>query len=118
MKIPRQTIRQLTDAERAALDADDSVTSCAAEVVGANASTRLGRAKATAGKVFRNISGVVARTFNRQNVDVALTGSTNFAKLVAKDGVDAARDAVIRRVRKGVEEKIGSVIGGDGAKVK
>ena len=51
---------------------------------------------------------------NRQNVDAALEGSKGFAKLVAKYGVDAAREAVLRRVRKGVEDKIGAAIGGGG----
>lgn len=114
---PRHTIRQLSPEERARLDAEASA--CAAELDGAATSSppttlrgRIGRAKAATGRVVKNISAVVTRVFNRGNIDAALDGSASFAKLVAKYGIEAAREAVIRHVRSGVEGKIGDIVSG------
>jgi len=113
---PRHTIRQLSPEERARLDAEASA--CAAELDGATSSSsspttlrgRIGRAKAATGRVVKNISAAVVRVFNRGNIDAALDGSASFAKLVAKYGIEAAREAVIRHVRSGVEGKIGDIV--------
>lgn len=114
----RETIRQLTPAERAQLDADEDVKTCAAEVAGASTAGRFGRMRAALRRASMAASVAVVsatnRILNRENVDAALEGSRGFAKLVAKYGVDAAREAVLRRVRKGVEDKIGAAIGGGG----
>lgn len=114
----RETIRQLTPAERAQLDADEDVKTCAAEVAGASTTGRFGRMRAALRRASMAASVAVVsatnRILNRENVDAALEGSRGFAKLVAKYGVDAAREAVLRRVRKGVEDKIGAAIGGGG----
>ena len=114
---PRHTIRQLSPEERARLDAEASA--CAAELDGAATSSspitlrgRIGRAKAATGRVVKNISAVMVRVFNRGNIDAALDGSASFAKLVAKYGIEAAREAVIRHVRSGVEGKIGDIVSG------
>ena len=109
----RETIRQLTPAERAQLDADEDVKTCAAEVAGANITGRFGRMRAALRRASAAVVSASNFILNRQNVDAALEGSKGFAKLVAKYGVDAAREAVLRRVRKGVEDKIGAAIGGD-----
>jgi hypothetical protein len=107
----RETIRQLTPDERARLDAD--AKTCAAEVVGTTTTTsgRLGRLRATVRRAGVAIVAAGNRILNRQNVDAALAGSKDFAKLVAKYGAEAAREAVLRHVRKGVEDKIGAAIG-------
>lgn len=106
----RETIRQLTPDERARLDAD--AKTCAAEVVGTTTTSgRLGRLRATVRRAGVAIVAAGNRILNRQNVDAALAGSKDFAKLVAKYGAEAAREAVLRHVRKGVEDKIGAAIG-------
>lgn len=105
----------MSAAERASLE--DEARACAAEIVSPGTS-RIGKARAAVAKLARGITGAVVKTFRRENIDAALDGSAAFAKLVTKYGVDAAREAVIRRVRRGVEDKIGAVIGGDGAKVR
>jgi len=112
----RETIRQLTPDERARLDVDDDVKTCAAEIVGVS-TTRFGRLRTSIRRAGAAVVAASNQLLNRQNVDTALEGSKNFARLVAKYGVEAAREAVLRRVRKGVEDKIGAAIGGD-AKVR
>lgn len=110
-------VRQLTAAERAALD--EEATTCAAEVVGdPDPATTAG----LGGKIKRlaaRVTGAArrAKTWARdrlapENVDAALSTSKSYAVLAAKYGADVAREAVMRRVRAAIERKISGAVAG------
>ena len=112
-------VRQLTAAERAALD--EEATTCAAEVVGdPDPATTAG----LGGKIKRlaaRVTGAArrAKTWARdrlapENVDAALSTSKSYAVLAAKYGADVAREAVMRRVRAAIERKINGAVAGPG----
>ena len=112
-------VRQLTAAERAALD--EEATTCAAEVVGdPDPATTAG----LGGKIKRlaaRVTGAArrAKTWARdrlapENVDAALSTSKSYAVLAAKYGADVAREAVMRRVRAAIEWKISGAVAGPG----
>ena len=112
-------VRQLTAAERAALD--EEATTCAAEVVGdPDPATTAG----VGGKIKRlatRVTGAArrAKTWARdrlapENVDAALSTSKSYAVLAAKYGADVAREAVMRRVRAAIERKINGAVAGPG----
>lgn len=112
-------VRQLTAAERAALD--EEATTCAAEVVGdPDPATTAG----LGGKIKRlaaRVTGAArrAKTWARdrlapENVDAALSTSKSYAVLAAKYGADVAREAVMRRVRAAIERKICGAVAGPG----
>lgn len=120
-------VRQLTAAERAALD--EEATTCAAEVVGdPDPATTAG----LGGKIKRlatRVTGAArrAKTWARdrmapENVDAALSTSKSYALstsksyavLAAKYGADVAREAVMRRVRAAIERKICGAVAGPG----
>ena len=113
-------VRQLTAAERAALD--EEATTCAAEVVGdPDPATTAG----LGGKIKRlatRVTGAArrAKTWARdrlapENVDAALSTSKSYAVLAAKYGADVAREAVMRRVRAAIERKICGAVAGPGS---
>ena len=118
-------VRQLTAAERAALD--EEATTCAAEVVGVADPAGSGSATGSGvgGKVKRlaaRVTGAArrAKTWARdrmapENVDAALSTSKSYAVLAAKYGADVAREAVMRRVRAAIERKICGAVAGPGS---
>ena len=119
-KCKNDRIRQLTAAERAALD--EEATTCAAEVVeaqGPNTTHMVAR-----GLMWRAVTKISdaaanARAWARgrlapKNLDAAVTASKSYAVLAAKYGADVAREAVMRRVRAAIERKICGAVAGPG----
>ena len=112
-------VRQLTAAERAALD--EEATTCAAEVVGdPDPATTAGLGDKVK-RLAARVTGAArrAKTWARdrmapENVDAALSTSKSYAVLAAKYGADVAREAVMRRVRAAIERKINGAVAGPG----
>ena len=113
-------VRQLTAAERAALD--EEATTCAAEVVGdPDPATTAGLGDKVK-RLAARVTGAArrAKTWARdrmapENVDAALSTSKSYAVLAAKYGADVAREAVMRRVRAAIERKICGAVAGPGS---
>ena len=112
-------VRQLTAAERAALD--EAATTCAAEVVGDPDPTTTAGLGGKIKRLATRVTGAArrAKTWARdrlapENVDAALSTSKSYAVLAAKYGADVAREAVMRRVRAAIERKINGAVAGPG----
>jgi len=112
-------VRQLTAAERAALD--EEATTCAAEVVGDPDPTTTAGLGGKIKRLATRVTGAArrAKTWARdrlapENVDAALSTSKSYAVLAAKYGADVAREAVMRRVRAAIERKISGAVAGPG----
>lgn len=116
-------VRQLTEAERRALD--EEATTCAAEVVGDDSPrtprTRgrglFGQFKRAASRVASAVTAArrwASERLTPENLDAALLRSKTYAALAAKYGAEIARDAVARKVRQEIEKKINGAVEGPG----
>ena len=77
-----------------------------------NADTSSAAAAARVSGAIASAVHYVRAAVTRENFDVALDKSAAFGRLVAQFGYEAAKSAVLRRVQRTVEEKVGGALSG------
>lgn len=104
---PGARVRQLSPQEREALEHEAS--ECAAEIDAGPAGPAglLRRVVTSVSRAAATIRGVMTR----ENFDLALERSAGFAKLAAQYGAQAAKEAVLRKMKRTVEDAVNGAIG-------